>query len=428
MPNIIILGAQWGDEGKGKVIDIYAPKVDFIVRYQGGNNAGHTVVIGKDSFVLHLVPSGILHPTKKCVIGNGVVIDPRALLDEISMLESKGIRVGGRLFISDQAHVIFPYHRKLDELREEKKKKAKIGTTKRGIGPCYADKAARSGIRIIDLLDGETLRDKLKSNLEEKNEILVKIYGAKPFEFDRMSKEYSAYADSIRKYVTDTSLLLNEAIDKKKSVMFEGAQGTLLDIDHGTYPFVTSSNATAGGASTGTGVGPTKIDKVIGVVKAYTTRVGEGPFPTEFSKDLMERIRQKGREFGATTGRPRRCGWFDNVVVKHSVVVNGIDEIVVTKLDVLDDLERIKICTAYKYKGRLYRQLPADIKVLENCESVYEELPGWLADTTAVTSYAALPKNAKNYLERIQELLKTKIVLVSVGSERKQTFSKSKGE
>jgi len=424
MPNIVILGAQWGDEGKGKVIDIYAPKVDYIVRYQGGNNAGHTVVIGKDSFILHLIPSGILHPKKKCVIGNGVVIDPKALLEEISMLESKGVKVGGRLFISDQAHVIFPYHRKLDELKEEKKKKDKIGTTKRGIGPCYADKVARTGIRIIDLLDDNVLRDRLKSNLEEKNEILTKIYGAQPFSFDNMYKEYLSFASAIKKYITNTTVLLNAAIAMKKKLMFEGAQGTLLDIDHGTYPFVTSSNATAGGAATGTGVGPTKIDKVIGVVKAYTTRVGEGPFPTEFSKDLMDRIRKKGKEFGATTGRPRRCGWFDSVVVKHSVMVNGIDEVVVTKLDVLDDLESIKICTAYKFNGKIYKDMPSDVRVMEGCEAVYEELPGWLSDTTAIRSYARLPKNAKNYLKRIQDLLKTKIVLVSVGCERKQTFSK----
>ena len=423
MPNTVILGAQWGDEGKGKVIDIFSAKADFIVRYQGGNNAGHTVVIGEDEFILHLIPSGILHKGKVCIIGNGVVVDPKALLEEVDMLEKKGISVAGRLLISEEAHVIFPYHRRLDELKEEQKKK--IGTTKKGIGPCYADKVARSGIRIIDLLNENTFKDKLKANLEEKNAILTKIYGVEGFSFDGLYREYLEYGSMIKKYVANTALLLNDAIRKKKRVLFEGAQGTLLDVDHGTYPFVTSSNSTAGGASTGTGVGPTKIDKVIGVVKAYTTRVGEGPFPTEFPEDLMNRIRQKGKEFGATTGRPRRCGWFDSVIVKHSVMVNGIDEIVVTKLDVLDDLDFLKICTGYKYGGNVHKDFPADIRALDDCEPIYEELPGWKADTTRITSYSRLPKNAKNYLKRIQKILKTRIVLVSVGSDRKQTFSKS---
>lgn len=422
MPNIVILGAQWGDEGKGKVIDIFAPKSDFIVRYQGGNNAGHTVVIGRDEFILHLIPSGILHKGKACVIGNGVVVDPKALLDEIAMLKKKGIDVRGRLFVSEEAHVIFPYHKKLDELKEEKRKK--IGTTKKGIGPCYADKVARCGIRMADLLDDSVFRDKLRVNLEEKNPVFTRIYNVEGYSFEAIYEEYSGYAKEIRKYVRDTALLLNNAIKKKKKILFEGAQGTLLDVDHGTYPFVTSSNATSGGACTGTGTGPTKIDKVIGIVKAYTTRVGEGPFPTEFGEDLMDRIRRRGREFGATTGRPRRCGWFDNVVVKHSVMVNGIDEIVVTKLDVLDDLDSLKICTAYKFEGRRYTDFPANIRVLEGCVPIYEELPGWKSDTTAVKSYSKLPRSAKNYLKRIQELLDTKIVLISVGSDRKQVFSK----
>ena len=321
MPSSVIVGAQWGDEGKGKVIDIFAAKADYIVRYQGGNNAGHTVVIGEDSFILHLIPSGILHKNKICVIGNGVVIDPRALLEEIEMLKARGIKVDGRLFISEEAHVILPYHKLLDELKEQRKKK--IGTTKKGIGPCYADKVARSGIRIIDLMEEDTLKEKLRSNLEEKNLILEKIYGSGGFEPKSLYKEYLDYGRKIKKYVCDTKRLLNDALKDKKRVLFEGAQGTLLDVDYGTYPFVTSSNSSAGGASTGTGVGPNKIDKVIGVVKAYTTRVGEGPFPTEFDAILMEKIRQKGKEFGATTGRPRRCGWFDSVVVRHAVMVNG---------------------------------------------------------------------------------------------------------
>lgn len=422
MPNIVIVGAQWGDEGKGKVIDIFAKKADLVARYQGGNNAGHTVVIGKDSFILHLVPSGILHKGKSCIIGNGVVVDPKALLEEIKTLESKGIKINGRLLVSQDAHVIFPYHKKLDELREAKKKK--IGTTKKGIGPCYADKAARLGIRFVDLLNDEVFKEKLKNNLDEKNDILSKIYGVEGFSFNELYNEYTDYANRLKKYICDTTLVLNDAIKKKKRVLFEGAQGTLLDVDHGTYPFVTSSNATAGGASTGTGVGPTKIDKVIGVVKAYTTRVGEGPFPTEFPRDLMEKIRTKGNEFGATTGRPRRCGWFDSIVVKHSVMVNGIDEIVVTKLDVLDCLGSLKICTAYKFEGKIYKDFPSDIRVLSNCEPIYEELPGWKEDTTGIKSYLGLPKNAKNYLKKIQKILDTRIVLVSVGSDRKQTFSR----
>ncbi|MBN1527082.1 MAG: adenylosuccinate synthase [Candidatus Omnitrophica bacterium] len=421
MPNTVIIGAQWGDEGKGKVIDILAERTDYIVRYQGGNNAGHTVVIGPDKFVLHLIPSGILHKGKKCVIGNGVVVDPRALLDEIEMLGSKGIEVDGRLFLSETAHVIFPYHKVLDELKEQKKKK--IGTTKKGIGPCYADKVARLGIRVVDLLDKDILREKLENNLEDKNAILTKIYNADAFDIEKLYREYLDYGEKMRKYVCDTTVLLHDALKRKKSLLFEGAQGTLLDVDHGTYPFVTSSNATSGGAATGTGVGPNRIDKVIGVVKAYTTRVGEGPFPTEFSDDLMDTIRHKGGEFGATTGRPRRCGWFDSVVVRHSVKINGLDELVVTKLDVLDDLDSIKVCTAYRYNGRIYKDFPADVKVLNGCEPVYEQLPGWKADTTCITSYMKLPKNAKRYLKRMQKILGTKIVLISVGSERRQTFS-----
>lgn len=419
--NIAIIGAQWGDEGKGKVIDIYARNADYIARYQGGNNAGHTVVIGKDSFILHLIPSGILHKGKICIIGNGVVVDPKALLEEIQMLESKGIKIDSRLLVSKDAHIIFPYHRKLDELREAKKKN--IGTTKKGIGPCYADKVARLGIRFVDLLNDAVFRDKLKTNLEEKNAILSKIYNVEGYSFDALYTEYTGYAKRLKKYICDTAVALNAAIKARKKILFEGAQGTLLDVDHGTYPYVTSSNSTAGGAATGTGVGPTKIDKVIGVVKAYTTRVGEGPFPTEFRDELMCKIREKGKEFGATTGRPRRCGWFDSVVVKHAVMVNGIDEIVITKLDVLDCLDTIKICTAYKFEGKYNNDFPSDLTAVTKCEPVYLELPGWKTDTTGITSYSGLPRNAKNYLKKIKKLLNTKIALISVGSDRKQTFS-----
>lgn len=423
MPNIVIIGAQWGDEGKGKVIDVFSQKVDIIVRYQGGNNAGHTVVIDGDHFVLHLIPSGILHKGKRCVIGNGVVVDPKALLEEIEMLASRGVTVDNRLFVSEEAHIIMPYHWKLDGIKEEKR--GKIGTTKKGIGPSYSDKVARSGIRAVDLLNGKVLRDKLEANLEEKNAIFSKIYGVDGFDFDQLYSDYLEYGRRIKKYICNTTVLLNNAISEGEQILFEGAQGTLLDVDHGTYPFVTSSNSTAGGASTGTGVGPNKIDKVIGVVKAYTTRVGEGPFPTEFGADLMDKIRKKGKEFGATTGRPRRCGWFDSVVVRYAVMVNGIDEMVITKLDVLDDMDTLKICTAYKYKGKVYGDFPSDMLIQAECVPVYETIPGWKSDTTKVTSYNKLPKNAKRYLVRIQEILKTKISLVSVGSDRKQIFSKA---
>jgi adenylosuccinate synthase len=423
MPNIVVVGAQWGDEGKGKVIDILARDFTHIARYQGGNNAGHTVVIGNEKFVLHLIPSGILHKKKTCVIGNGVVVDPRALIEEIEKLESEGIEVRGRLFVSENAHVIFPYHRVMDELKELKKGKSKIGTTKKGIGPCYADKVSRSGIRIIDLLNDAIFREKLKATIEEKNQILKTLYGFDGFSFDEVYREYAGLRETILEFVCDTALLLNTALEKRKSILFEGAQGTLLDLDYGTYPFVTSSNSTAGGAATGTGVGPSKINKIVGVVKAYTTRVGEGPFPTEFSKDMMLKIRTRGAEFGATTGRPRRCGWFDAVLVKHAIMVNGMSEIAVTKLDVLDELKRIKVCVGYKHKGKSYAHFKNDIKMLHECEPVYEEVDGWAQDTATFTKFRNLPKNAKNYLKKIQKILKTRIVLISVGSERKQTIT-----
>jgi adenylosuccinate synthase len=422
MANIVVVGAQWGDEGKGKVIDILAENFSYIVRYQGGNNAGHTVVIEDEKFILHLIPSGILHKGKTCIIGNGVVIDPKALLDEIEKLRSKGIDTGGRLFISENAHIIFPYHKVIDELKEAGKGKTKIGTTKKGIGPCYADKVSRSGIRLIDLANDDVFKQKLKQNLEEKNKILEILYGFKGFSFDKIYRDYCSYREKIMPFVRNTSLMLEKAIKAKKAVLFEGAQGTLLDIDYGTYPFVTSSSSTAGGACTGAGVGPTMIDKVVGVVKAYTTRVGEGPFPTEFSPDMMDKIRTKGMEFGATTGRPRRCGWFDAILVKHSILVNGMSEIVVTKLDVLDELPKIKICVGYKYEGNIYRDFTSSIDVLKGCQPLYEEMDGWQADTTGVTSFIKLPRNAKIYLKKIQKMLNTKIVLISVGSSRKQTI------
>jgi len=419
----VLVGAQWGDEGKGKVIDILTEDVQQIVRYQGGNNAGHTVVIGDKKYVLHLIPSGILHEGKICVIGHGVVVDPRALIDEIKLLRSQGIDVNkDNLKISDKAHVIFPYHQKIDELREARRKKGRIGTTKKGIGPCYADKVARVGIRIADLFDKKYFKSRLERNIEEKNSVLKHLYGFKGFSVDDIFEEYMEYAESLKEYVCDTVVHLNEALKNGDSILFEGAQGTFLDVDYGTYPYVTSSNSTAGGACTGAGIGPSRIDMVLGVVKAYTTRVGEGPFPTEFGPDLMDKIRQKGGEFGATTGRARRCGWFDSVLVKNSVAINGIDKVVITKLDVLDELDSIKICVAYKYKGKEFCTIPGDPRFLDECEPVYEEHPGWRQDTSQVTSYDNLPENAKKYLGRIRELIGTDIMLVSVGKSRKQTL------
>jgi len=419
MANTIVVGAQWGDEGKGKIIDILSRDADYIVRYQGGNNAGHTVVIGSEEFILHLIPSGILHKGKICVIGNGVVVDPEALINEITSLRAKGIEVNDNLKVSDQVHLIFPYHKEIDTLSERRKK---IGTTGRGIGPCYVDKVGRCGIRLADLLDDELFRKKLKENIEAKNETLQKLYNHPGFTFEEIYEKYAAYRTQIAKYACNSTKILNEAVKKKKKLLLEGAQGTLLDVDHGTYPYVTSSNATAGGACTGTGLGPSKIDKVIGVVKAYTTRVGEGPFPTEFGPDLMDVIRKKGREYGATTGRPRRCGWFDSLIVRHSALVNSLDAIVVTKLDVLDELKTIKIAVAYKHKGKTYKDFPANIEMLWDVEPVYEELPGWGEDTSRTGSFSKLPANAKKYLKRLESLIGVKIELVSVGSRREQVF------
>ena len=419
--NIVIVGTQWGDEGKGKIIDILSKRVDYIVRYQGGNNAGHTVVVGDKEYIFHLIPSGILHKGKICCIGNGVVVDPVVLLQEIRNLKDAGVSVGRRLKISTLAHVILPYHRILDQLRE-KKRSNKIGTTGRGIGPCYADKIIRCGIRMVDLLNPRVLRDKLEDNLKEKNEIFKKVYQHPGFDFNSIYKEYLNYGRVLSGYICNTALLLNKAIKEKKDILFEGAQGTFLDIDFGTYPFVTSSSATAGGACIGTGVSPVKIDKVVGVAKAYTTRVGEGPFPTEFDKGFGKYMRNKGNEFGATTGRPRRCGWFDAVVVKEAVLLNGISELAIMKMDILDGLKSVKICTAYKYKGKLFREFPHDLEVLKNAVPVYKELPGWPQTPDKPMRYQQLHPNAKAYLKRLQDMLAARISMISVGSARKDTI------
>jgi len=422
MPNIVLVGAQWGDEGKGKIIDILSEKSDIIIRFQGGNNAGHTVVIEDEEFILHLIPSGILHKGNICVIGNGVVVDPEALLDEIDKLKKRGVTVDNSLLISDQVHIIFPYHRLLDELREAKKGETKIGTTKRGIGPCYADKVSRCGIRLTELLNPERFREKLKFNIDEKNAVLRTLYGHSGFSLNDIYGRYIEYGKRIEKYIQNIPLFLNRAIAKGKSLLFEGAQGTLLDIDHGTYPYVTSSNASAGGACIGSGVSPTKIDKVIGVTKAYTTRVGEGPFPTEFEPELLKKIREKGKEFGATTGRPRRCGWLDAVILKYAIMINGLTELALTKLDVLDDIDSIKVCAAYKYKDKILKDFPSNMEVLSECTPVYEELPGWKEDTSSVTKYRKLPLKARKYIIYISKFLNTKITMISVGSERSQTL------
>lgn len=416
--NVVVIGAQWGDEGKGKLIDILSQNADITARYQGGNNAGHTVCVGKKEYVFHLLPSAILHKGKVCVIGNGVVVDPVALLGEINGLKKKGMAVKpSRLKISGRCHVVMPYHRVLDGLRETKRKN-KIGTTGRGIGPCYSDKVTRCGIRVVDLLNPKVLKAKLQDNLSEKNEVFRKVFNQKNYSFEKIYKEYVSYGKKLEPYVCDTALYLNSQIEKKKSILFEGAQGTFLDIDFGTYPFVTSSNSIVGGVCAGTGVAPTKIDKSIACVKAYTTRVGEGPFPTEFSSELMNQIRTKGNEFGATTGRPRRCGWFDSLMVRYAVIINGISELAIMKLDVLDELPYIQVCTGYKYKGKIIRDFPMDFEVLCKSEPVYEKLEGWMEPTVGARKFKDLPKNARAYIKRLEELLKVGVKYISIGTKR----------
>src|SRR3989338_1065888 len=418
--NVVVVGSQWGDEGKGKLIDILSQESDITVRYQGGNNAGHTVVVGNQEYIFHLLPSAILHRDKVCVIGNGVVVDPGALLKELRGLKAKGIDVTAKgLKISGRSHVVMPYHRILDGFRESLRKN-KIGTTGRGIGPCYADKVTRCCIRMVDLLNPGILRARLEDNLREKNEIFRKVYGEKGFSFPGLYKEYLDYGRRLAPYICDTAVYLNKAIDEGKSVLFEGAQGTFLDIDFGTYPFVTSSNSIAGGVCAGSGVAPTRIDKTIACVKAYTTRVGEGPFPTEFSSSLKDEIRMKGKEFGATTGRPRRCGWFDSVLVRYSVIINHIDVLAIMKLDVLDDLAKIKIGVGYTYKGKVHKDFPMDFEVLNKARPVYEEMDGWKTPINGIRQYRQLPRNAKIYIERLEKLLKVGVKYISIGTKRSE--------
>lgn len=420
MSTVVVVGTQWGDEGKGKITDFLAEHAEVVARYQGGNNAGHTILIQNKKYKLHLIPSGIFYKNKICVIGNGMVINPAALIEEINYIHENGFSTDN-LRISDRAHVIMPYHLLLDGLEEERKGDNKIGTTRKGIGPCYMDKAARNGIRIADLMDAGEFEQKLRRLVAEKNKLIEQVYGGQPLDVEPILKEYLGYAEIIRPYVTDTSVVLNDAIDQGKRVLFEGAQGVMLDIDQGTYPFVTSSNPTAGGVCIGSGVGPTKIHQIIGVAKSYTTRVGDGPFPTELKNEIGNWIREKGNEYGTTTGRPRRVGWFDSVVVRHARRVSGITGLSLNSLDVLTGLETVKICTSYNYRGQVIDYYPASLKMLSECEAVYEELPGWSEDLSNVKSLDELPENARRYVERVSELTGIPIAIFSVGRNREQT-------
>lgn len=423
MSSVVVIGSQWGDEGKGKIVDYLAQKADAVVRYSGGSNAGHTVVVNNVAYKLRLLPSGILYPGKTCVLGNGVVINPGVVLKEIKDMRDKGVDIS-RIVISDRAHVVLPYHQLLDELQEAALGKAKIGTTKGGIGPCYMDKVARTGIRICDLMEPDTFAAKLKINVDAKNAIITKIYGGKPFDYDTILKEYLEYAEELRPYVADTGVVLDEIFANGKNVLFEGAQATFLDIDHGTYPYVTSSNPTAGNAATGSGIGPCYIDHVVGVVKAYTTRVGEGPFVTELlDKDGPgNQIRETGHEYGTVTGRPRRCGWLDAFMLKYSARLNSLDFLAITRLDILDQMPKIKMCVGYTIDGVEIKQIPASLKTLAKVQPVYEEFNGWMADITKCRNFDELPANAKKYVQRISEVAGVPLGIVSVGPNRSQTI------
>ncbi|WP_391205997.1 adenylosuccinate synthase [Psychrobacillus sp. L4] len=420
MPSVVVVGTQWGDEGKGKITDFLSENSEVIARYQGGNNAGHTIIFGGETYKLHLIPSGIFYKDKISVIGNGMVVDPRALVKELKGLHDRGVATEN-LRISNRAHVILPYHIKQDEVEEARRGANKIGTTGKGIGPAYMDKAARIGIRIADLLDYEVFKEKLERNLDEKNRMFEKFYETEGFTVEEILEEFYNYGQEIEKYVTDTSKVLNDALDDGRRVLFEGAQGVMLDIDQGTYPFVTSSNPVAGGVTIGAGVGPTKISHVVGVCKAYTSRVGDGPFPTELFDDVGNQIREVGKEYGTTTGRPRRIGWFDTVVIRHAKRVSGLTDLTVNSIDVLTGLKTVKICTAYKYKEDLITEYPANLRMLAECEPVYEELPGWSEDITSCKTLDELPETARHYLERVSQLTGVPISIFSVGPDRTQT-------
>lgn len=420
MSSVVVVGTQWGDEGKGKITDFLSKQAEVVARYQGGDNAGHTIVFNDTKYKLHLIPSGIFYSDKTCVIGNGMVVNPKSLVTELAYLHERGVSTDN-LRISNRAHVILPYHQLQDKLEEDAKGDAKVGTTLKGIGPCYMDKAARIGIRIADLLDKEVFAEKLKTVLEIKNRMFVKMYEVDAIEFDDIFEEYYAYGQQFAKYVCDTSVVLNNALDEEQKVLFEGAQGVLLDIDHGTYPFVTSSNAASGGVSSGAGIGPSKIHHVVGVCKAYTSRVGDGPFPTQLDDEIGHTIREVGKEYGTTTGRPRRVGWFDSVVVRHSRRVSGITDLCLNSIDVLTGLETLKICTAYEFEGKLLDEYPPNFRVLEQCKPVFEELPGWTEDITGIRKFEDLPVNAQNYVKRIEALTGIELLTFSVGPAREQT-------
>jgi adenylosuccinate synthase len=422
MSNVVILGAQWGDEGKGKIVDLFSDRFDLVVRYQGGHNAGHTVKIGDKTFVLKLIPSGILRPGKRVIIGNGLVVDPAALIKEIETLEAVGIEVSRQLSISNRAHVIFPFHRMMEKMSEDRPGKISIGTTSRGIGPCYEDKIARRGIRMADLLDRETFAAQYDCLVEEK-EIIARALGIhEEMDFNGIRAQYEAYAERLRPMVCDTARLINDAMAEGKAVMFEGAQATMLDIDHGTYPFVTSSSAAAGGLCTGAGVAPTRIHGVIGVSKAYITRVGGGPFPTEIHDEAGQRIREIGREFGAVTGRPRRCGWFDVPLLRYTAMINGFDSMVITKLDVLDHLDEIPVCVEYRRCGQTLESMPATTREIETIEPVYQMLPGWSTPTAGISRYEELPARAREYVEFLEARTGVEAGCISTGPERNQTI------
>lgn len=421
MANVIVIGAQWGDEGKGKITDLLSRSADVVVRPQGGVNAGHTIVVNDQTFKLHLIPSGILYPDTECIIGSGTVIDPKVLLQEFDQLEALDVSLD-RLYISQTAHVTMPFHRLLDQASEEKRGEHKIGTTGRGIGPTYADKSERMGIRVVDLMNPEILRKKLLWTVEYKNVVLDKLYDLPPLDPETVIAEYTTYADRLRPHVVDSSLKIYDAIHQRKNILFEGAQGTLLDLDHGTYPYVTSSNPIAGGACVGAGIGPTMIDRVIGVAKAYTTRVGEGPFPTELDGELNQHLCDRGAEFGTTTGRRRRCGWFDGVIGRYAVRINGLDCLAITKLDVLDQLAEIKVCVAYELDGKTCDHFPGNAAEFARCQPIYKTLPGWQCSTEECRTLEDLPPQALDYLKFLAELMEVPIAIVSLGASRDQTI------
>lgn len=428
MPNIVVIGTQWGDEGKGRIVDILSEKVDVVARYQGGNNAGHTIIVDGKTTVLHHIPSGILRQDKISIIGNGVVIDPKFLLEEIDGLRKSGYPVSSANFkISDRTHVIMPYHKLMDKARESQMGNDKIGTTGRGIGPVYEDKVARRGIRVSDLLYPDYFADRLKSIINQKNIYLKNVLGIEPLDFEQVFDDYIEYGKKLNPFITDTSLLLYDLVKQNKAILFEGAQGVMLDVDFGTYPYVTSSNSGAGGVCSGTGISPKIIDTIVGISKAYTTRVGEGPFPSEIKDEFGEVLRKLGNEYGATTGRPRRCGWFDTVSVSYSIKINGISSLMLTKLDVLSDLQTIKICTGYKYKDQVLKDFPSNLNVLNSCMPVYEEVCGWRSELSDINDPSDLPQNLMNYLAKLEDILETQISLISIGPSREQFITLKNG-